>query len=134
MVAQSIRCALVEAIIAQELSNCIFQDFYVPRNVDSTEGTTFRNVLTKFMETHTHQATAIRCQMAKIFAESSCIDETASQAVENVCGILNTWLHDDTTKSDCFKEDLTALFSELVHLWMELQRCGQRLAVVGEAT
>lgn len=134
VVAQSIRCALAETVIAQELSNCIFQDFYVPRNVDSTEGTAFRNVLTKFMETHTHQATAIRCQMAKIFAESSYIDETASQAVENVCGILNTWLHDDTTNNDGFKADLTALFSELVNVWMELQHCGQRLAVFGEVT
>lgn len=132
--AQSVRCALSEAIIAQELSNSIFQDFYVSHNVGSTEGTVFRNVLAKLMKTHTHQVTAIRCQMAKIFAESSRIDQTASQAVENVCAILNSWLHDDTTRSDCFKKDLTALFSELINLWIELQRCGQRLVVAGEVT
>lgn len=126
-VAQSIRCALAEAIIAQELSKHIFQDLYFPGEAARVEVSGLMKALTWLNRTHPHEATIVRCQLAKACAHSTDADGIPAQATESVNTILNCWLNDDTARQQQFVTELMSLFSEAMKIWKDLQRSGKRV-------
>ncbi|KAK7426726.1 hypothetical protein QQZ08_006762 [Neonectria magnoliae] len=129
-VAQCIRCALVEAVIAQELSVSIFQDVYLVDDATQARLSGLFQALEWLDQTHPLPATIIRCQIAKISDGSRKVKEVPGQAAEAVRSVLGPWLRDDLAQEDLFIEALQDIFSEALQLWQSLQRTRQRAQAV----
>ncbi|KAK7414465.1 hypothetical protein QQX98_006651 [Neonectria punicea] len=129
-VAQCIRCALVEAVVAQELSVSIFQDVYLVDDATQARLSGLFQALEWLDQTHPLHATIIRCQIAKISDGSRKVKEVPGQAAEAVRSVLGPWLRDDRSQEDLFMEALQDIFSEALQLWQRLQRTRQRAQAV----
>ncbi|KAF7548352.1 hypothetical protein G7Z17_g7116 [Cylindrodendrum hubeiense] len=130
-VAQCIRCAFAEAVIAQQLSASIFQDVYL---VDDTAKAHLKGLILALEEwldaAHPLPATIIRCQIAKISDGSRKVKEVPGQAASAVRSILSPWLHEDQTQEELFTQGLEGLFADALKLWQRLQRTRQRAYAV----
>jgi hypothetical protein len=132
-VARCIRCAIAEAIVAQELAEKIFRDFYVGDKETENELSDFRKVLTFLSKEYPKEATIIRCQLVKVCNEPSKVDALATQAAQEVCGALCYWLNDDSAQGQ-FVEGLRGIFVDAIGIWQHLQRTVQGAVVVMDLT
>jgi hypothetical protein len=111
--ARCIRCAIAEAVVAQELAGNIFRDFYVGDKEAETELSGLRKALTWLSKEHQTEAAIIRCQLVRVCNESSRVDTVATRAAQDVCAALCHWLDDDTARG-LFVEGLRGIFVEAI--------------------
>ena len=122
------RCAFAEALIAEQLSNYIFVDFYAAsENMLSMDPTGLVKALDSIDESHPLPAAIIRWQLARVFAES---DRALKDSMLMVCTTLKPWLASDDldpARENSFAFRLQQCFSEAIALWKPLQRTRRRV-------
>jgi hypothetical protein len=118
------RCAFAEAAIARELSTHIFLDFYL-FGQDSSDLSGLVKALNLLKEANPQEAGIIRCQLARACSKSEKANKVLTQAVRDVCDILNPWLVDHADRKEEFKTELRELFSYAMQLWQTIQRTRQ---------
>jgi hypothetical protein len=119
-VARYIRCAVAEAVVAQELAKNIFRDFYVGDKEVETELSDLRKALTWLNKEHQQEAAIIRCQLVHVCNKSSKVNVVATQVAQDVCAALCCWLND--TAREQFMEGLKGIFVDALRIWQHLQR------------
>ena len=117
------RCALAEAIIAEQLSTYVFQDFYVP-----SSGVADLRELTKVLlwldERSPLRASIARCQIAMAFDDPRDKEAIIGRITQSVCHSLTPWIHDSKVQ-ESFSRDLMTLFRNAMNLWQQLQRTSE---------
>jgi hypothetical protein len=116
------RCAIAEAVVADELATAIFRDFYAGKETEAKLGG-LRSALGWPSKEHQDEAAIIRCQLAKVCGEPRKVHAVAAQAAHDVCTALRWWLND--TAQGPFAEGLRGIFVEAMGIWQHLQRTRQ---------
>lgn len=114
------RCAVVEAIIAEQLSASIFQDFYISAS-DKLNLRELTEVLSRLDKGHPRKANIIRYQIATAFENPQTQNSIILCTVDNVDRLLRPWLTESTVR-ERLKHDLAEFFRDALDLWKRLRR------------
>lgn len=125
--ARLMRCALAEAVTAQELSRTIFTELYISDDAPGVQIDGLTKALAWLDVGHPHEAAITRCQLARAFGKSSGVDLLPAQAAERVGITLGPWLGDDQRRH--FAADLEGWFSAAMTMWRPLQRVKELVEV-----
>ena len=126
------RCAFAEAAIAEQLSNYIFQDFYVSAS-DMADLRGLTEVLTLLDKRQPRKASIARCQITMALDDSREQKFIISRAVETVYRLLSPWIPDSRIRNR-LGLDLTNLFRDAMDLWRQLQRDNQHAIATLDVT
>lgn len=127
--ARLMRVALAEAIITQELSGNIFQEFHNLKTLTGIEQDTLAKVVDTLAKTYPLQATIVRCQLTKVCSSSSDRAAIPALAAERVATVLGAWFGEGGSEPQRqpFLEKLATIFSDAMDLWERLQRSPQKI-------
>lgn len=115
------RCAVAEAVIAQELKRHVFRDYFVPEDPRALELREFTKALPWLNEKHPREATIIRCQLARACYKREGVIAVSRRAAGAVRAILFAWLDGENAEQQ-LKANLESFFSDAVELWRGIQR------------
>ena len=124
-VARSIRCAMAEAVISQELSRTIFQQFYVTDDDSGVQLDGIIRALSWLNKKHPQEALVVRCQLARALNQSSEVRQRPTQSAQKVGATLSPWLGGNQIEQ--FVKDLQDQFTEAMALWQPLQQAIHRV-------
>ncbi|KAK3346324.1 hypothetical protein B0T25DRAFT_276602 [Lasiosphaeria hispida] len=121
------RAALAEAVIAQELSESIFKEYYNLNRFIGIETGILVNAIAALAKTHPVQALIVRAQLTKACNSSSDVAKIPARAAESVGTVLGGWVGEDAPRRQRLLEELEVLFSDAMTLWQPLQRARKRI-------
>ena len=123
------RAALTEAVIAQELSESIFKEYYNLNQFTGIGNDIVVNTIAALAKTHPLHAAIVRAQLTKACNSSSDVAKIPARAAESVSTILGGWIGEENQpQRQQLLEELEVLFSDAMRLWQPLQRALQRIA------
>lgn len=119
------RCALAEAIIAEQLSTYIFQDFYVSAS-DEPNLRELTEALSRLDDRNPRKASTARYQIAMAFEDLQRQNSIIIRAVENFKRSLSPWMPESTAQ-ESLRRDLTDFFKDGLDLWQRLRRASKHV-------
>jgi hypothetical protein len=134
--AKSMRCALAEGILSEQLSKHIFVDCYLHEEFAGAEPDNLARIFNRLNHYNASEAGVVRCQLAKVYGDISRTDRIpvqAQRAADAAFTILKPWFKDNQSNRNEFIQELTALFAEAMQTWSHVQRSGMSFRVLLEA-
>ncbi|KAK0719424.1 hypothetical protein B0H67DRAFT_151277 [Lasiosphaeris hirsuta] len=125
--ARCMRAALAEAVVAQELSESIFTEYYNLNRFIGIESGILVNAIATLARTHPVQALIMRAQLTKACNSSRDVAKIPARAAESVATVLGGWIGEDAPRRQRLLEELEAIFSDAMAVWQPLQRARKRI-------